>query len=130
MGEGGWIADSQGDVAAGRELESYEPHYSYRLSCKGKLSEMDLLRLDRLVTSTMPSGWSERYINPQHPYGYADDVGVLLELKYRTSGGGENSCTASWNDAAINQVPKELLSLYDETRLRRLEVLKGCENVE
>ena len=43
VGEGGWIADSQGDVAAGRELESYEPHYSYRLSCKGKLSEMDLL---------------------------------------------------------------------------------------
>ena len=130
LAEGGWIIDSQGNVAAGRELEAHEPHYKYRHSCKGKLSEADLRKVTQLVSSAKPSGWSARYVNPQRPYGYADGVGILFELSYRVVGGGENARTASWDDAARDQVPEELLSLYEETRLLRLEVLKDCEEGE
>jgi hypothetical protein len=130
VAEGGWTIDSKGNIAAGRKLKAYEPHYAYHLSCKGKLSEENLRKVNQLVSSVRPSEWSERYVNPQHPHGYDDGMGMLFELSYRMASGDENVRAASWDDAARDQVPKELLSLYEETRLLRLEALKGCEGGE
>ena len=125
---GGWMIDSQGNIAVGRELESREPHYIYRYSCNRRLSETELRRVNSLVLSVKPPEWSERYINPQHPTGYADGVGVLMELTCHLRSGEVRIYTTSWYDAAIDRLPEGLFPLYEETRQLSLRALRGREN--
>lgn len=100
LGEGGWMLDSQGGIAAGRELEDSRDRY--RLTCKGDLSEAELQKVSQLVSSAEPSEWSAWYVDPQEPYGYADDVEILFELRYRTSDRNESVHTTSWDYTAMN----------------------------
>jgi hypothetical protein len=109
-GFGDFIVRSSGSYTLRRGSES----------CEGALSGAELQSLRSALVDTLAVPWNERYVRPENPHGYADQIRYELTVTYGAD--GERRRSSYWFDETADLVPlplRELASLAAEVRRER-----------
>src|SRR5258708_4182449 len=91
-------------------------------SCEGKLSAVDLKRLNDAISKSHPDTWNRGGLNVAAPDAFGYELGLTMG-----TGSGAKSFTATWYDNTRDQMPEDFKAVSDAVSAARKSAEEKCK---